>query len=215
MTWPSQVPSCSRSTKPPLRPASRSGGRGPGSASSRCSVKPGSLSVGKCSSAAEVDHEVDRLVVGPDVGAAVDAGLDDRRGRGSGVRSPGGSVLSRPVAADLGSLAGRALAGQTSAQVAGPTSPAAMSRAIWRRSACASASSAASSSETRAARGTSMRVVQVVRRSGRQHVEHDAAGEQRGRSLDLVGVGDELSGIEDRDRAPAGHPEDLVARPRR
>ena len=74
-----RCPRCSRSTKPPRRPREQECSRRPGSSSSRCSVKPGKLVGGEVLERAEVDDQLDRLVVGPHVGAAVDPGLEDRQ----------------------------------------------------------------------------------------------------------------------------------------
>ena len=49
-TWPSQVPSLSRSTNPPRRPREQECSRRPGSSETRLSVKPVSVLVGKSSS---------------------------------------------------------------------------------------------------------------------------------------------------------------------
>ena len=121
------------------RPREQECSRSPGSICSRLSVNPGSVSGGEVLERPEVDDEVDRLLVGPDVRAAVDPGLDDRQ-VGDGVRSRGlGSVL-QPAAVGLRARLRRSTAGETS--------PAAMSRANRFRSRPATESSAASVGST-------------------------------------------------------------------
>ena len=92
----------------------------------------------------------------------------------------------------------------------GDTSPAAMSRASWRRSVPASASSAASAGSANAGRRDQGAGGQVEPRAGGQDVQHHAAGEQRRGPLGLVGVGDDPGGVEDRHRAAADDPQHLV-----
>jgi hypothetical protein len=107
---------------------------------------------------AEVDDEVDGLLVGPDVRPAVDAGLVDRQvGQGTfgheGAPSGGGAGVSD----EPGRLRVRA---SRRRRTLGEASAAAMSRAIWRRSWLASAiSSASAASWTRVFAGTRVRVV--------------------------------------------------------
>ena len=68
---------------------------------------------------AEVDDQVDRLVVGPDVGAAVDAGLEDLQVRGGALAHAVVSVLGGVGGGGAGRAdPGRPLAGQPPTQVA-------------------------------------------------------------------------------------------------
>ena len=91
-TWPSQVPSWSRSTNPPRRPREQECSRRPGQHLQQVVGEAGQRVGRELLQRAEVDDEVDRLVVGPDVGAAVDAGLEDRE-VGRGAFGHGRSVL--------------------------------------------------------------------------------------------------------------------------
>ena len=107
--WPSQVPSCSRSMKPPRRPREQWCWSSRGRYSSRRSVKPSIVFDGKLLQRAQVDHQVDRRLVAPDVRPAVDAGLDDLQVR---ARSPvggleGGIGHACPTVWLSGSVSGR------------------------------------------------------------------------------------------------------------
>src|SRR6185436_8585926 len=105
---------------------------------------------------AEVHDEVDRLVVGPDVRAPIDPGLEDLE-IGSGTfghqEAPswwGGSGFLRVRA-------------RRRRSALGDTSSAAMSRASWRRSLPASAISAASAGSANLGGGIRVRVVRSKR----------------------------------------------------
>ena len=171
-------------------------------------MKPGSVLVGNSSSAPEVDHEVDRLVVGPDVGAAVDAGLEDRQvGRGS----LDSRCRLRPAVVAVGrSRLRRARAPAT--QCRGRRRP----RRRCRGPACAGRALAAASSSALA------RVVLDRRRrpacawSGRTRARPAARAARRreasrgGGALGLVGVGDHVAAVEDRHRR-RGRPRRSIA----
>src|SRR4029077_15365062 len=101
----------------------------------------GELVGGELLEPTQVDHQVDRLVVGPDVGAAVDAGLQDREvwGGALGHRdAPSCSAMSPAAGGSAGGSVGTVLRGvrlraRRRRRVAGERSPAAMLRAIcWR-----------------------------------------------------------------------------------
>ena len=94
---------------------------------------------------------------------------------------------------------------------AGAASAAAMSRASWRRSRLASASSSASSGSIACSLRHERAGGEVEGRALGQHVEDHAAGEQRRGPLGLVGVGDHPRAVEDRDRAAAEDPHHRVA----
>src|SRR6202012_1983418 len=103
----------------------------------------------------EVDHEVDRLVVGPDVGPAVDAGLDDGQ-VGGGALTHVGSPSWSGGGKEAGSGFLRTRRSRRRSTL-GEASPAAMSRAMRRRWWPASAISAASSRSIVRPNGSSRR----------------------------------------------------------
>ncbi len=153
----------------------------------------------------EVDHEVDGALVGPDVGAAVDAGLEDREvGRGAFAHRAAPSCCGGAV----GLLAG---ACQTPAQrgrrdVGGgdvARQPAHVALRLDQLGGVLGVDLLLA--------GHQRAGVEVEDRAGGQHVEHHAAGQQRARPLRLVGVGDHPGRVEDRDRALARDPQQPVA----
>ena len=166
---------------------------------------------------AEVDDEVDRLVVGPDVGAAVDARLEDLQvRRGSLAHARTRSLVARGTARVVaaGSLdrsSARALRASRRRSWRGTTSPAAMSRASWRRSRPASATLGVLGRRPPAPAGRASRVVRSnaapAGSTCRTTPLASSGADRRG----LVGVGDHARPVEDRDRAAAGHAQHLVA----
>ncbi len=151
---------------------------------------------------AEVDDEVDRLVVGPHVGAAVDPGLEDRQVGGRAMlvmRDLLRSVLAGAAASQHGG--GDVARGDVTSQ---PFQVASRNRELL--------------GLARVDHGglADQRLVgQVEHRAGGQHVQHDARGQQRRRTTGLVGVGDDVAAVEDGDDAAADDAQHLDAVDRR
>ncbi len=145
---------------------------------------------------AEVDHEVDGLVVGPDVGAPVDPGLQDRQVGGRGAHA----------SVSFGRLAGAAAPQHGGGDVArGDVTSQPFQVAARNR-------------ELLGLAGVDLRRLpdegllgEVEHGARGQHVHHHAGGEQRCGTAGLVGVGDHVAAVEDRHHAAADHPHDLLA----
>ncbi len=209
VTCPSQVPSLSRSTKPPRRPREHECSRRPGSSREQLVGEPGQGVGRELLEAAEVDDEVDRPVVVPDVGAAVDPGLDDLRGRGRATQLMGGSVAghggavgrvaasSRTVGLDV---TGRDVTGQLAQVTPGRGQLGDRTQLVD-----------LAPRSTWASSGMSARVVRSKRAPAGSTCSTTPEARIGEVALGLVGVGDHVGAVEDRDRAAADHPQHRAA----
>ena len=153
---------------------------------------------------AEVDDEVDRLLVGPDVGAAVDAGLDDGQIGGRATAELSADARSLVSSSLALSVTGRLLCFVGRCGGAAPRVRCPRRRCLG--PSCADHGWPRPIRRPRPGRRAAwpagaVRVVRSNSAPGRQHVQHHARGEDRAALAGLVGVGHHVRAVDQRHRA--------------